>query len=279
MAAAPQPDEGFDFFDFDQAATTWDTVYDASHFDSIAYYRSRLERTLAWVDDLALPAGSRVLEIGFGAGRTAIALAERGFVVTGVDTGERMLEVATQRVARAGLEERVELALGDAEQLEAEDKSFDLVLALGVMPWLDNPARGAREMGRVTRAGGHVIASVNNRRQLNRLLDPRLHPVVEPIKQLALQVARRGGRELRPTRRIPRPDSRRQFERWLRAAGLEPQRSATLGFGEFSLLGHPLASQETSIRLHERLQARADAGVPVLRSSGAQMLVQSRKQY
>jgi ubiquinone/menaquinone biosynthesis C-methylase UbiE len=278
MATAPQPGDGVEFFDFDQAATTWDSLYDASDFTAIAYFRSRLARTLAWVDDLALPAGSRVLEIGFGAGRTAIALGERGLRVTGVDTAERMLEVASQRVARAGLAGRIDLAVGDAEELSAADASFDLVLALGVMPWLDRPARGVREMGRVTRAGGHVIASVNNRRQLNRLLDPRLHPVVEPAKQRALQVARRSGRDLRPARKVPRPDSRRRYERWLRAAGLEPQRFATLGFGEFSLLGRVLPSQSTSIRLNERLQARADAGFPLLRSSGAQMLVLSRKQ-
>jgi 2-polyprenyl-3-methyl-5-hydroxy-6-metoxy-1,4-benzoquinol methylase len=42
-----------------------------------------------------------VLEIGFGAGRAAIALGERGFRVTGVDSGGRMLEVATRSVARA----------------------------------------------------------------------------------------------------------------------------------------------------------------------------------
>jgi ubiquinone/menaquinone biosynthesis C-methylase UbiE len=277
MAAAPQSDDGIEFFDFDQAATAWDALYDASDFGSIAYYRSRLERTLAWVDELALPPGSKVLEIGFGAGRTAIALAERGLRVTGVDTGERMLEVATQGAAHAGLAASIDLGIGDAEQLEAADSSFDLVLALGVMPWLDHPARGVREMGRVTRAGGHVIASVNNRRQLNRVLDPRLNPVLEPLKQLALTAARRGGRDPRATRPAPRQDSRRRYERWLRAAGLEPERVATLGFGEFSFLGRRLTSQPASIRLHERLQARADSGFPVLRSSGAQMLVLSRK--
>jgi SAM-dependent methyltransferase len=277
MAAAPQPDERAGFFDFDQAATAWDSLYDESDFESIAYYRSRLERTLAWVDELALPAGARVLEIGFGAGRAAIALGQRGFRVTGVDSGGRMLEVATRGVARAGLSASVDLGIGDAEHLEAEDSSFDLVLALGVVPWLGHPARGVREMGRVTRAGGHVIASVNNRRQLNRVLDPRLNPMLEPLKELALRAARRGGHDLLADRRTPRHDSRRQYERWLRAAGLEPQRVATLGFGAFSLLGRRLLSQPTSIRLHERLQAHADSGVPVLRSSGAQMLVLSRK--
>jgi ubiquinone/menaquinone biosynthesis C-methylase UbiE len=274
--AAEQPEER-ELFDFDASARTWDTLYDASDFDSIAYYRPRLERTLAWVESLALPVDARVLEIGFGAGRTAIAMAQRGLLVTGIDTGGRMLEQAVQRVGRYGLSPRIRLGLGDAHALEAADGTFDLVVALGVLPWVERPGWCVREMARVTRTGGYVIASVNNRRQLNRVLDPRLNPVVEPAKHVARRALRRGRRDLRGDPRAPRHDSWRQYERWLQAAGLKPLRSAALGFGRFSLAARPLFSETTSIRLNERLQARADAGFPGLRSSGGQMLVLSRK--
>jgi ubiquinone/menaquinone biosynthesis C-methylase UbiE len=276
MAAAPQPDD-FEIFDFDRGATYWDELYDASDFEATAYYRSRLQRTLAWVDALALPSGARVLEIGFGAGRGTLALAERGLVVTGVDTSERMLEIATRAATSAGLTDRISLSLGDAHSLGFADRSFDLVLALGVIPWLDRPARGVREMARVTEPGGHVIASANNRRQLNRVLDPRLNPGTERAKQIALRAAHRLGHEPWTPAVAPRHDSRRRFECWIRDAGLHPRRVATLGFGRFSLLGRPLLSRPASIRLHHRLQARADAGFAVLSSSGAQVLVLSQK--
>ncbi len=276
MAAAPGPDE-LEAFDFDTGAAYWDALYEASDFDSLAYYRSRHERALAWVDELALPHGARVLEIGFGAGRSTVALARRGLDVTGVDTGERMLELATRSVASAGVAGRVSLGLGDAHALDFPDRSFDLVLALGVVPWLERPAQGLREMARVAADGGYVLASANNRGQLNRVLDPRLNPATERAKQLALQAARRVGRDLWTPAKVPRHDSRRRFERWIRACGLEPRRRATLGFGRFSLLARPLLSQAASIRLHERLQARADAGFPFLCASGAQLLVLSHK--
>ena len=259
----PSQPDGFDWFDFDQGARYWDSLYDASDFNALAYYRSRLQRTLAWVDELALPAGARVLDIGFGAGRSSVALAQRGFLVDGVDTGERMLELARRSSAAAGLADRISLAIGDAHALGFPDRSFDLVIALGVIPWLERPEQGLREMARVTAAGGHVIVSANNRRQLNRILDPRLSPVTDRSKQLALQTARRVGREWTPDK-APRHDSRRRLERWIRACRLRPERHATLGFGRFSLLGRPLLSQPASIRLHERLQARADAGFPLL---------------
>jgi len=268
--AAEQPQE---LFDFEASARAWDTLYDASDFDSVAYYRPRLERTLTWVDSLALPVDARVLEIGFGAGRTAIALAQRGLLVTGIDSSHRMVEQAAQRVARYGLSARIRLGEGDVHALDAADGTFDLVVALGVLPWVERPGWCVREMARVTRPGGHVIASVNNRRQLNRVLDPRLNPMVEPAKRAVRRTP--GGRRGDP--RNPRHDSWRQYEGWLQAAGLQAVRKASLGFGRFSLGARPLLSETTSIRMNERLQARADAGFPGLRSAGGQMLVLSRK--
>lgn len=268
--AAEQPQE---LFDFEASARTWDTLYDASNFDSVAYYRPRLERTLAWVDSLALPVDARVLEIGFGAGRTAIALAQRGLLVTGLDTSQSMLEHTAKRVGRYGLSTRIRLELGDAHALDAEDGTFDLVIALGVLPWVERPGWCLREMARVTRPGGHVIASVNNRRQLNRVLDPRLNPLVEPAKRALRRT--RGDRGGDP--KNPRHDSWRQYEGWLQAAGLQAVRKASLGFGRFSLGARPLLSETTSVRMNERLQARADAGFPGLRSAGGQLLVLSRK--
>ncbi|MER3438124.1 MAG: hypothetical protein C4346_11355, partial [Chloroflexota bacterium] len=44
----------------------------------------RHARALAWIDALSLPAGSRVLEIGGGAGLMTVALAQRGFQVGAV---------------------------------------------------------------------------------------------------------------------------------------------------------------------------------------------------
>ena len=276
MAAAEQPDE-IELFDVAASARAWDAVYDASDFPSVAYYRPRLERTLAWVDSLALPVGARVLEVGFGAGRTAIALAQRGLRVTGIDTHEAMVKLSSERVKRYGFAGRVELRQGDAHALDAGDGAFDLVIALGVLPWVKRPGLCVREMGRVTRSGGHVIASVANRRQLNRLLDPRLNPAVDPVKQVALRAIRRSRRDRRPDPSVPRYDSWRRYEQWLQAAGLQPVRVTTLGFGRFSLAGRPILSEIRSIGVHQRLQARADAGFPGLRSSGAQMLVLSRK--
>ena len=51
--------------------------------------------------------------------------------------------------------------LGPVEALPVEDASFDLVLCTQVLEHCDDPARAVRELHRVTRAGGRVLASTH----------------------------------------------------------------------------------------------------------------------
>lgn len=76
-------------------------------------------------------AGQRVLDVGTGTGRAAIALARRRAVVTGVDASAEMLEVAGRRALEAGAD--VTFLRGDAHQLDFPDRSFDAVVCLRVL--------------------------------------------------------------------------------------------------------------------------------------------------
>lgn len=75
--------------------------------------------------------GRRILDVGTGTGRAAIALARRGAVVTGVDASAEMLEVARRRAQEAGT--AVTFQGGDAHRLEFSDRSFDAVVCLRVL--------------------------------------------------------------------------------------------------------------------------------------------------
>jgi ubiquinone/menaquinone biosynthesis C-methylase UbiE len=80
---------------------------------------------------LAPVEGRRVLDVGTGTGRAAIALAKRGAIVTGVDASAEMLAVAERRAQDAHV--RVSFARGDAHRLEFADRSFDSVVCLRVL--------------------------------------------------------------------------------------------------------------------------------------------------
>ena len=53
----------------------------------------------AFANGLNIPAGARVLDVACGTGNTAIPLARRGFVVTGVDIATNLLAQARERAA------------------------------------------------------------------------------------------------------------------------------------------------------------------------------------
>jgi SAM-dependent methyltransferase len=102
-----------------------------------------------------LRAGQRVLDIGTGDGTYAIEAARRGASVVGLDTSPAMLTAAQARAHAAGLQ--IDVRLGSAMALPFPDASFDRVLAVTVLCFVDDPARALAEMARVTKPGGRVV--------------------------------------------------------------------------------------------------------------------------
>jgi ubiquinone/menaquinone biosynthesis C-methylase UbiE len=79
------------------------------------------------VDALGLEAGARVLDVGCGPGRHALALARRGIDVVGVDLSEDFVSLARESAAAEGL--RTSFVVGDVRDL-AYDAEFDAVVCL-----------------------------------------------------------------------------------------------------------------------------------------------------
>jgi ubiquinone/menaquinone biosynthesis C-methylase UbiE len=112
---------------------------------------------------LAPLAGRRILDVGTGTGRAAIALAKRGAIVTGVDASGEMLDVARRRAHDAGLLVGnagdagvvVTFTRGDAHRLEFPDRSFDAVVCLRVLMHTPDWRASLRELCRVS--NGRVV--------------------------------------------------------------------------------------------------------------------------
>ncbi len=262
---------------FQSMSSYWTDIY-ASGSVQGKVYRERQAAALAWIDSLALVPGSKVLEIGCGAGFLSVALAQRGLRVQAIDPAEAMVELARRHAVESGTAELLSLAVGDVSALTFEDGCFDLVIAIGVIPWLEQPESAIQEMARVTRPGGHIILTADNRAGLVVLLDPWYNPVLRPLRLLV-----KGARaRLRP--HLPSPGapeatfhSRRFIDEALASAGLVKTSGKTLGFGPFTFLYHRLLPEALGLPLHQWLQRLADRGVPVLRSTGVSYLVRARK--
>src|SRR5256884_150926 len=149
----------------------WKEIYTRSDVQAETI-RDRHAAVLDWIDALALKPGSKVLEIGCGAGFMAIALAQRGFRVYAIDSAESMIEQAHQNAMESRVTDLLSLDIGDVYTLAFDDESFDLVLAIGVIPWLERADLAIQQMARVTKHSGHIILSYANRLGLERMICP-----------------------------------------------------------------------------------------------------------
>ncbi len=262
---------------FQSHVAQWTDIYEQAGVEG-AIYRKRLEIVLEWIDELAMPAGEEVLEIGCGGGRCTVALAQRGYLLQAIDSVEGMLDSTQQLAVQEGVRSSVSTSLGDAHNLAFRDGSFGLVLSIGVIPYLHSPQKALREMARVLRPGGFLLMTAGNRWRLNHLLDPWLSPPLQPAKKV-VGVIRRCFRKPRPERPCPplRLDSPGELARWLCSVGLVKLKATTVGFPPVTFQGQPIFGERTSFKLNNWLQGLADRNVPAIRSSGMDYIVLAGK--
>jgi enediyne biosynthesis protein CalE5 len=109
-----------------------------------------------------LGAGERVLDLGTGTGavaeRAAHLVGPSGEVV-GLDISPEMLDQAGRRVAALGLS-NVRFVEGRAEAIPVPDATLDAVLASLSLMYVIDRAAAAREIARVLRPGGRLVAAV-----------------------------------------------------------------------------------------------------------------------
>jgi 2-polyprenyl-3-methyl-5-hydroxy-6-metoxy-1,4-benzoquinol methylase len=238
---------------FSAEAAYWDAIYSDQDIMSTIYQLRRVV-VLDMVDRLLLPREARILEVGCGAGLTSVELARRGYTVDAIDTVEEMLVAARHHAA---------------------DNTFDLVIAMGVIPWLHSPREAIKEMRRVAKDRGCLIVTSDNKWRLNHVLDPRLTPLLNPLKTVLKSM-------IRPWRTVP-PAARvymyspSQMDKMVKEANLTMLHCVTLGFGPFSFLGRSLFSDPIGVRFHRLLQDLADRRIPGIRSAGSHNVMLARK--
>jgi SAM-dependent methyltransferase len=101
-------------------------------------------------------AGGEALEYGCGPVSAARFLARRGTSVTGIDLSEVAIERAAEEARREGVAGRCAFRLMNAERLEFEESSFDLICGTGILHHLDLDGAYS-EIARTLRPTGHAV--------------------------------------------------------------------------------------------------------------------------
>jgi SAM-dependent methyltransferase len=126
----------------------------------LPYDRVPFERLIDF-DSLA---DKDVLEIGVGMGSHAQLLAPRARSFTGVDLTQYAVNSTTRRMQQFGLDRpNIKILRMDAEKLEFDDNSFDLVWSWGVIHHSSNTRQVLKEIHRVLRPGGIATTMVYHR--------------------------------------------------------------------------------------------------------------------
>lgn len=133
-----------------ERASDWADVMEGWNGWGIPLYRQVLER-------LRVGTGTKLLDVGCGAGRFCRIAADRGARVAGIDATATFIQVARERT-RGG-----EFRVGDMETLPWRDDAFDVVTGFNSFFFGADLVGALAEARRVTRQGGEVAMTVFGR--------------------------------------------------------------------------------------------------------------------
>jgi phosphatidylethanolamine/phosphatidyl-N-methylethanolamine N-methyltransferase len=121
----------------------------------------------------------KVLEIGIGPGST-LEFYPPKTTVMGIDISAPMIEQARKKAAQINSGSHFQFQVMDACQLDFPDNHFDAVMAAYVITTVQDPHKVCREILRVVKPGGQIIA-VNHTRSQNGSLWGRVEDVMAPV--------------------------------------------------------------------------------------------------
>ena len=113
----------------------------------------------AYLNKLDLTPSAQILMLGCGTGVEVRKLASRSDFtgkVVGVDISPALIKAAHRYAVEEGVDKNVEFQVGDAQRLEYDDDSFDVVVAHTLMSHLENPLAVIKEAARIVRPNGQI---------------------------------------------------------------------------------------------------------------------------
>jgi demethylmenaquinone methyltransferase/2-methoxy-6-polyprenyl-1,4-benzoquinol methylase len=139
---------------FGRIAPIYDLMNHLMSFGRDTYWRNFAARYLA------LGTGELGLDLGAGTADLSIDVIRRsghGTRMIGLDITPEMLDRGRKKIAQLGLQDQIELRVGDAEHIDLPDNSVDGCCSAFMMRNVTDIRLAFREMLRVVRPGGRVV--------------------------------------------------------------------------------------------------------------------------
>lgn len=138
----------------------------------------------AAIELLAPASGERILELGFGPGRTLGRIAATRATVVGVETAQEMIRAAGRRNREHVQAGGIRLLKGDGVTLPIDTDSIDGAISVHTIYFWPEPAETLAELARVVRPGGRVVLAFRGgQHPLPRRLDPAVYRTVPTADQ------------------------------------------------------------------------------------------------
>lgn len=160
---------------FSHCVHYWEEVYEGrDRVEEFAGYAQNKRKcmVLANLDAYACQRQLSILDIGCGPGVFIEEALRRGHAVSGIDLTEDMVRKANERLKKYVSGEETPCKQGDIEDLPFAGNSMDVVLCLGVLPYLHDDRKGIAEMRRVLKKGGMGIVVLPNLLKIGNMFDP-----------------------------------------------------------------------------------------------------------
>ena len=103
-----------------------------------------------------VPAGSVVCDLGCGDGTGSEKLTEAGYVVTGIDVSDEMLERARMNPQN----EQCIFCKANLSDCGSPDNHFDAVMAINSIEWTNHPYESLKEMARILKPDGYACIGI-----------------------------------------------------------------------------------------------------------------------
>ncbi len=244
---------------FNELSDYWYEVYR----DEYLFASYALRKQHRFVLDLVqrTKGANRILDVGCGAGVTALELAQMGYEVDGLDIAPKMIQRAQNEAQHRNLE--CEFKVGIVEHLPYLDQYYDVVIALGLLGNILDDRSALEEITRVLKPKGRLILTIPNLLALDLLIAlPKSLPIMlgatrfrQPLRvvgNLGRRLIRRDIKDISALR-FNQCVMPQKFVKHLQQHGFRDVKYYPLTFGPIMPFGLQVLRDQNSIRMSEKI--------------------------